>query len=44
MSEYSVTIKTDVAIADGHGFMHTWIEVNIPGEDPEVISFSPVSA
>lgn len=40
----SVTIHNDASLTDGHGIVHTWIEVNKPGEPPVVISFSADSA
>ena len=45
MKDCSVTIHNDASLFDGHdGIVHTWIEVNRPGNPPEIISFSAESA
>ncbi|MBJ3591875.1 hypothetical protein JGC56_12125 [Salmonella enterica subsp. enterica serovar Saintpaul] len=38
---YTVTIKNDAEFSNGHGIVHTWLELNSPENGVEYFGFSP---
>ena len=39
MSKY-ITLMNDSSLTDGIGFIHTWVEIEVPNEEPSYFSFS----
>lgn len=38
---YTVTVKNDAEFSNGHGIVHTWLELNSPESGVEYFGFSP---
>lgn len=43
MEIYTVTVKNDASLSDGHGKVHTWMELGATGKETEYIGFTAKS-